>query len=338
MEETVVSIKNLTKSYQTQPDAPPLFALKEINLLVKRGEVFGIIGMSGAGKTTLMRCLTALERPSEGSVTVSGEEITSLTGFNLRRARKKIGMIFQHFNLFSSRTVLDNVAYPLELDGVSLEKRTARARELLALVGLAAKERNYPAQLSGGEKQRVAIARALANEPDILLCDEATSALDPRTTHAILELLAELNERLGLSILLITHEMEVIKQICTHVAVLEHGEVVEQGTVEELFVKPRHPTTERFLRNIVHEFPPILKKENAVLLRLSFTKGTARQPIISRLVREHDVEVNILLGGIDVLKTETIGNLVVELSGNVEERSRARVFLESQGVLCDELD
>lgn len=338
MGEAVVSIKNLTKSYRTQPDAPPLYALKEIHLLVKKGDVFGIIGMSGAGKTTLMRCLTALERPTEGGVFISGEEITALSGPPLRRARKKIGMIFQHFNLFSSRTVLDNIAYPLELEGVSREQRIERSRELLALVGLAAKESAYPAQLSGGEKQRVAIARALVNNPDVLLCDEATSALDPRTTHAILELLSKLNERLGLTIILITHEMEVIKQICTHVAVLEHGEVVEQGPVEELFARPKHPTTQRFLQNMIHEFPEHLKKENALLLRLSFTKGTAQQPIISRMLRQHAVEVNILLGGIDVLKTETIGNLIVELSGDPDERSRARSFLEAQGVVCDELD
>lgn len=337
MEGTVVSIKNLTKSYQTQPETPLHYALKNINLNVGRGEIFGIIGMSGAGKTTLMRCLIALECPTEGSVRISQEEITTLHGPHLRQARRKIGMIFQHFNLFSSRTVLDNIAYPLEIEGISRERREARARELLALVGLSEKEKHYPAQLSGGEKQRVAIARALVNNPAVLLCDEATSALDPRTTHAILDLLSELNAKLGLTILLITHEMEVIKQICTHVAVLERGEIVEQGPVEELFAKPHHPTTQRFLQNIVHELPAGLKKENADLLRLSFTKGTAQQPIISRLLREHAVEVNILLGGIDVLKTETIGNLVVELSGEVEERSRAKFFLESQGVLCDEL-
>ncbi len=331
MAKTVVSIQNLTKSYQTQR------ALKQINLNIQEGEVFGIIGMSGAGKTTLMRCLTALERPTHGKVRICNEEITTLSGASLRCARKKIGMIFQHFNLFSSRTVLENIVYPIEIEGASREKREARARELLDLVGLTAKERHYPAELSGGEKQRVAIARALINKPAVLLCDEATSSLDPRTTHSILTLLSELNERLGLTILLITHEMEVIKQICTHVAVLEHGEIVEQGGVEDLFAKPKHPTTQRFLQNITHELPKGLKKENSIMLRLSFTKGTAQQPIISRLLRQHAVDVNILLGGIDVLRTETIGNLVVELTGEAKERADAWSFLESQGVLCDEL-
>ena len=331
MEKSVVSIEDLTKRYGEEH-----LALGGIDLLVKKGEIFGIIGMSGAGKTTLMRCLTALERPSEGRITIAGEEITALRGGDLRCARKKIGMIFQHFNLFSSRTALDNITYPLEIEGVSKEERDKKGRELLALVGLKEKEGHYPAQLSGGEKQRVAIARALVHEPVVLLCDEATSALDPRTTASILELLAELNERLGLTILLITHEMEVVRQICTHVAVLEHGVVVEQGAVADLFAKPKHPTTQRFLQHMVHEIPDRVR-EDRTLLRLAFTGESAGQPIISRLIRAHGVEVNILLGGIDILKTETIGNLVVEISGSSEERSQARTFLEGQGVVCDEL-
>ncbi len=327
MEDIVVLIKNLTKKFQSES-----LALKEINLQVTRGDIFGIIGMSGAGKTTLMRCLTALERPSEGQILISGEEITSLEGAKLRSARKKIGMIFQHFNLFSSRSVLDNIAYPLELEGVSRTERLEKARSLLQLVGLGEKERYYPAQLSGGEKQRVAIARALIHDPDVLLCDEATSALDPHNTQAILELLAGLN----LTIILITHEMEVIKQICTHVAVLEHGEVVESGYVADLFANPKHPTTKRFLQNIVHELPEYTPSEDSTLLRLTFTGESAKQPIISNLVKRHEIEVNILHGGIDVLKTNTVGNLVVELKGAIEERVRARAFLETQGVGCHE--
>ncbi|MCH9626430.1 MAG: Methionine import ATP-binding protein MetN 2 [Chlamydiales bacterium] len=326
-EKSVISVRQLTKRYQTH------CALDALNLEVGKGEVFGIIGMSGAGKTTLMRCLTTLESPTEGEVFLANEPLS-------KRALKKMGMIFQHFNLFSSRSVLDNVAYPLEIAGVSRGKREARARELLELVGLAAKEKRYPAQLSGGEKQRVAIARALIHHPEVLLCDEATSSLDPRTTRDILDLLSRLNKERGLTIVLITHEMEVIKQICTHVAVLEHGEIVEKGPVAQLFAKPKHPTTQRFLQNISHEIPKDLevRKENSVLLRLAFTGSTANQPIMSRLIREHQVEVNILLGGMDVLTTETIGNLVVELTGAVGERARARAYLESQGVGCDELD
>lgn len=328
MEKAIIQIKNLTKYY------PPAYALKEIDLSVGPGEIFGIIGMSGAGKTTLIRCLTLLEEPTEGEIFIGGEELTSLSQRELRLARKKFGMIFQQFNLFSSRSVLDNVAYPLEIEGIALQERHTRARELLGLVGLRSKENKYPSQLSGGEKQRVAIARALANRPSVLLCDEATSALDPRTTHSILELLAELNEKLNLTILLITHEMDVIKQICTHVAVLEHGEIVEQGATAALFAHPKHPTTQRFLQNLTHEIPPYFVPEDPSkeLLRLSFTGESAGQPIISRMIREFRVDVNILLGGIDVLKTETIGNLVIELSGESEERSKACHFLTTYGV------
>lgn len=321
MEEIIVSLKHVSKIYQTQ------FALKDIDLEIRRGEIFGIIGMSGAGKSTLMRCLTGLEKPTEGSVLFSNS------------AKKKFGMIFQHFNLFSSRSAFANISYPLEIAGVPLEKRKQRVKELLELVGLKERGAFYPAELSGGEKQRVAIARALANHPQILFCDEATSALDPRTTRSILSLISELNERLGLTIVLITHEMAVIKQICTHVAVLEHGQIVEKGEARELFVHPKHPTTLAFLQNMVHEVPEHFysDKSDAVLLRLSFSGGSAKEPVISRLIRQYAVEVNILMGGIDLVRNETIGNLVIELTGDREERYRARAFLESQGVVCDEL-
>lgn len=321
MEEVVISVKHLSKSYQTHE------ALKGIDLEIRRGEVFGIIGMSGAGKSTLMRCLTGLEKPSRGEVLF------------LNSPKEKFGMIFQHFNLFSSRTAFDNIAYPLEIAKVPLNKRKERVKELLGLVGLAEKGDFYPSKLSGGEKQRIAIARALANHPRILFCDEATSALDPRTTRSILSLLLELNERLGVTLVLITHEMAVIKQICTHVAVLENGEIVEKGRVEELFAHPKHPTTLAFLQSMTHEVPEQLysDKPNAVLLRLWFSGGSAKEPIISRLIRRYPVEVNILMGGIDLVRNEAIGNLVIELTGEREERYRARAFLEEQGVVCDEL-
>jgi D-methionine transport system ATP-binding protein len=314
-------------------------ALKNINFSVKRGEIFGIIGMSGAGKSTLIRCLTCLEKPTDGQIFLDTEELTQLSGKELRSARKKIGMIFQHFNLFSARTAFENVTYPLEIDHVSAVERARRARELLSLVNLKGKENHYPAQLSGGEKQRVAIARALARTPHLLLCDEATSALDPRTTHSILELLEKLNEKLALTIVLITHEMEVIKHICSHVAVLEHGEIVEQGTTASLFSAPRHSTTKRFLQNLTHTIPEhfLPKEEGQELLRLSFTGRSAGQPVISRLIREHDVEVNILLGGIDVLKNETVGNLVIALSGSQQERLKVCQFLEKHGVLWEKV-
>lgn len=337
-QDVVIAVEELVKIYQTQT-TPPFKALNGINFSVKKGEIFGLIGMSGAGKSTLIRCLTCLEHPTEGRIFLGGCDLVSLSNSKLRAARKKIGMIFQHFNLFSARTALENVSYPLEIEKIKPQIRKKRALELLALVGLKGKESLYPSQLSGGEKQRVAIARALANAPEVLLSDEATSALDPRTTDTILELLSKLNHELGLTIVMITHEMKVIKQICTHVAVLEHGEIVESGSVADVFATPRHLTTRHFLLNLVHDIPKhfLPSRKDAELLRLTFRKKEAGRPIISQLVKNYQVDVNILLGGIDMLKTETIGHLIIELSGPVEERIRARLFLEEQGVHCEEV-
>ncbi len=324
--KNVVSVSQLSKCYGDH------LALNDLNLEIHSREIYGLIGMSGSGKTTFMRCLTALERPSKGKIFIAGEPISELGKRSLRLARRKIGMIFQHFNLFSARTALENVFYPLELMG----KSTAGAYELLKLVGLKGKENFYPAQLSGGEKQRVAIARALAGDPELLLCDEATSSLDPQSTHAVLELLSELNEKLGLTILLITHEMEVIRQVCTHVAVLEGGAVVEKGRTADLFAHPKHVITKRFLH---FEVPPGFQpsSSDSLLLRLSFPGASAKQPLISQLIRKCQVEVNILLGGIDQLKEETIGNLLIELRGDLEQRGHALKFLKDHGVGCDEL-
>ena len=330
----VIKIEALSKVYPSRKGAPPVYALNNISLDVKKGDIYGIIGMSGAGKTTLIRCLTALEPPTEGGVWIEDVELSTLSRKELRCARKKIGMIFQHFNLFSSRTALENVLFPMEIVN---RENLDRAEELLELVGLKHKKHAYPAQLSGGEKQRVGIARALACSPAVLLCDEATSSLDPKTTQTILDLLVELNSSLGLTIILITHQMEVIKKICTRVAVLEHGEIIEEGSVEDLFAAPSHPTTKQFLQGLVHELPDhfLPKQEGKELIRLSFKGEGAGQPIISRLIKNYEVEVNILLGGIDSLRTTTIGNLVVELSGSQEELRKARSFLESQDVICE---
>lgn len=329
----IIKIQNLSKRFKGTD------ALKGINLAIGQGDVFGIIGMSGAGKSTLIRCLACLEKPTGGEVFLKGEEISGLSSKELRKARKNMGMIFQHFNLFSSRTTLENCLYPLEIAGVPSSERVERGMELLDLVGLKGKEGHYPSQLSGGERQRVAIARALANNPSVLLCDEATSSLDPRSTHAILDLLAHLNYKLGLTIILITHEMEVIKQICTRVAVLEYGEIVEQGTTVDLFAAPHHPTTKRFLQSVTHAIPEHLlpRNEGQEVLRLTFTGKSASQPVISRLIRQHQVEVNILFGGIDILKTETVGSLVVALTGDAAERGRACQFLDQAGVRWEHL-
>jgi D-methionine transport system ATP-binding protein len=324
----IITIKHLSKRFGV------LQALKEIDLTVQEGEVCGIIGLSGAGKSTLIRCLACLEKPSDGAIFLKGEKISDLTPRQLRPFRKNIGMIFQHFNLFSSRTALDNITYPLEIEKVPKQQRIERGTTLLELVGLKGKENHYPVQLSGGERQRVAIARALALRPKVLLSDEATSSLDPYTTHAILDLLASLNHTLGLTIVLITHEMEVIKQICTQVAVLEKGEIVEKGPVATLFASPRHPTTKRFLQGVAHTIPEHLlpRAEGQDLLRLTFTGKSSQEPIISRLIRQHQVEINILFGGIDLLQTETVGNLVIALSGALSEREKACQFLERSGV------
>lgn len=314
---TLLYVKNLTTP-----------VLKNVSFTVKKGAIFGIIGESGAGKTSLLRTLVGLEKNFTGTIffpSLEGKDIT-----------KNVGMIFQHFNLFSARTVLENITYPLEISGFSKEECKKRAKELLLLVGLERKEKSYPALLSGGEKQRVAIARALALNPALLLSDEATSALDPTTKKNILSLLLDLNQRLGLTIILITHEMAVIKEVCTEVLVLEKGAVVELGPVEELFLNPSHPTTRKFLKTLSHDDIPKhlwgYANEEQELWELHFKGMTAEQPIIHTLIKQYEIEVNILLGGIDMLRTVTVGNLLVAIKGPKQERNRAYQFLQTKEV------
>lgn len=331
----IVSIKKLSKTFSSPSGL--IYALKEISLSIRKKSVTGIIGGSGAGKSTLIRCLTGLEKPTEGGIWIGGSEISGLKGKPLRTARRKIGMVFQQFNLFSSRTAWQNVAYPLEISGISLTERKKKACELLELVGLPTQAYSFPAQLSGGQQQRVAIARALSSDPDLLLCDEATSSLDPRTTQSILELLLQLNQSLGLTILCVTHEMEVVKRICTDVVVLEQGEIVEEGAVESVFASPQHPTTRHFLQNLSHEVPlPLLAHRKGALVRLYFKGPAAEKPIISRLIKQFDIEVNILVGGIDCLRRSMVGNLLVELTGAPDSIEKARHFLQEEGVICEE--
>lgn len=254
----LLQIKKLSKTFKGKDRL--VSALSDVSIEVEKGEVFGIIGLSGAGKSTLIHALGLLERPTSGEIFFAGENLTTMKKKPLRNYRKKIGMIFQQFNLLSSRTVFENIAYPLEIVSIPKNKQQSRIEELLELVNLSDKKNAYPSELSGGEKQRVGIARALANHPDLLLCDEATSALDPKTTKEILNLLRKLNRDLGLTIVLITHEMDVIKQICQKVAVLEDGEVVESGRVSEVFADPKHPTTKSFLKQAHHELPAQLLK------------------------------------------------------------------------------
>jgi D-methionine transport system ATP-binding protein len=286
-------------------------ALDGVSLHVKQGEIFGVLGQSGAGKSTLIRCVNQLERPTSGYVTVDGQEITKLFGAKLRESRQRIGMIFQHFNLLSCRTVAENIAFPLEVMGYSKLKRRAKVEELISLVGLTGKANAYPAQLSGGQKQRVGIARALAGEPKVLLSDEATSALDPQTTRSILELLRDLNKRMGLTILLITHEMGVVKHICDSVAILHAGKVVEQGRVSDLIAKPESLLSQEvFPRRNGHKPRP-----GAVLATIAFAGEQASKPIFATLARRFDVDINILSGSVETVGDRRVGQFHIELEG-----------------------
>lgn len=338
---SLIRIENVSKTFETKERM--LYALKNVSLEIEKGDIFGIIGLSGAGKSTLMRCLTSLEKPSSGKVLIKGQDIAKMSEKELLAFRKKIGMIFQHFNLLSSRTAAGNIAYPLEIDNECKRdpaKDAARVEELLKLVGLSSKKEAYPTQMSGGEKQRVGIARAIANGPDILFCDEATSALDPKTTKETLALLKHLQKSLGLTIVLITHQMEVIKQICNKVAVLDKGEIVEKGSLAEVFTDPKHPMTAHFLQNTIHEIPPHFFKESSPyrkLMRLHFKGINAGEPIISQIIKRFAIEANILLGWIDCLQTVTVGTLIIEFLGPPEKISEALVFLTEQGITFEAL-
>jgi D-methionine transport system ATP-binding protein len=339
----MIEIEALTKTFHGP--AGPVPVLREVSLSVKQGEVFGIIGRSGAGKSTLVRCIDLLERPTSGRVVVAGQEVTALQGQALRAARRRIGMVFQHFNLLSSRTALDNVALPLELAGASRREAREAAAPLLDLVGLGEKRDRLPAELSGGEKQRVGIARALASKPAVLLCDEATSALDPETTKAILSLIKDINRRLGLTVVLITHEMQVIKEICDRVAVLDRGEVVEQGPVFDVFTSPRAEVTRRFVRDLVdRELPPGLVQRLAApggggnpVVRIAFTGPTTHSPVVSEAVLRHGVLINILHGTVDSIQGSPYGNLVVEAIGAASDVQAALDFIRSKNLKVEVL-
>jgi D-methionine transport system ATP-binding protein len=318
----VIRIEQVHKTYQVDGRAIP--ALSDISLNIGKGEIFGIIGRSGAGKSTLIRTLNLLERPSKGSIFVEDEDITRFDSSQLLRLRQRIGMIFQHFNLLNAKTVAANIEWPLKITGkYSTAERAARVTELLELVGLAEHRDKYPAQLSGGQKQRVGIARALANYPHLLLCDEATSALDPETTQAILRLLLDINRKLGLTIVLITHEMQVIRSICDRVAVIEAGRIVESGDVAEVFLHPQHAVT----RGMVAESDPFASEAPALLaqnfagrlLRLTYVGDVTYQPILSEIVAATPVRIAILQGTIARIKDTPYGQLLVELQGEPDD-------------------
>lgn len=317
-------------------------AVRDVSLAIQDGEIFGIIGFSGAGKSTLVRCINLLERPTNGTVVVDGKEMTALSPKELRLARRKIGMIFQHFNLMPSRTVFGNVAYPLQGQGLSKQAIQNKVRKLLKLVDIADKETAYPSQLSGGQKQRVAIARALANDPKVLLCDEATSALDPQTTKAILTLLKDLNQKLNLTIVMITHEMAVVKEICDHVAIMEHGQVVEQGEVFSLFADPKQPITQNFIRTtsnlqkieeLIAEGSPVVQLQpGEVIVRLSYIQKNVSEPLISTLSQRFQISLNIIFADIEIVQDAPIGGTVAILSGKREQITKAMEYLIEKNV------
>ena len=310
-------------------------ALKQINLTIEDGSIFGIIGSSGAGKSTLVRCLNLLERPTEGKVFLDDIELTALSNGRLRKERRKIGMVFQQFNLLAQRNALKNVCYPLEIAGVPGKQAKERAIELLKLVGLEDRMYNFPAQLSGGQKQRVAIARALATEPKYLLCDEATSALDPNTTNSILELLKEINERLGVTIIVITHEMKVVEKICTQVAVLNEGEVIEQGSVQEVFLSPKT----KIAQEMIYPKPKYDNRNfHGKVFRLAFGGQSSSEPIVANLVLKCQTPVNILGAGTEDIGGKAYGQMLLEFPKDEAAIAEAKKYLDSIGVHYEEED
>ena len=333
----MITFEQLQKTYPARGSGAPVQALADIDLTVERGEIYGIIGRSGAGKSTLLRTVNLLEKPTSGRVLVDGVDMTSLSARELREARHSIGMIFQHFNLLSSRTVFDNVALPLELAGVGKAQVREAVEPLLDLVGLTDKRDRYPAELSGGQKQRVGIARALASKPKVLLSDEATSALDPETTTQILHLLADINKRLGLTIVLITHEIAVIKEICHKVAVMENGRIIEEGPVFDVFAHPKHPTTHTFVDPVINRGIPDALRDRLsktevpgsnMVLRITFTGERATSPVISAISRKLNLDLNIWHGQIDEIQGAPFGTLVVEAIGNPQSIEAAISLLK----------
>ncbi|AKG03974.1 methionine ABC transporter ATP-binding protein [Salimicrobium jeotgali] len=333
----MISIKGLSKVFRTKDQ--DVHAVSDLEATIDSGEIFGVIGYSGAGKSTFIRLLNRLEDPSGGTINIDDREISSLSKGDLRLARQDMGMIFQHFNLLWSRTVEDNIAFPLEIAGVSKEERKERVDELVELVGLGGRGTSYPSQLSGGQKQRVGIARALANRPKVLLCDEATSALDPETTDSILDLLVDINAKLGLTIVLITHEMHVIRKICHRVAVMEDGKIVEEGDVLDVFLRPKQKVTKRFVDQVMgdpdRESSLSLIKEEYPLgevAQFHFVGERTHQALISEVSRKFQVDVNVLHGKITQTQKGAYGTLIVHLEGEKEEIERALTYVRETSV------
>ncbi len=336
----MIELQNITKDFNSKKEN--IHAVKDVSLTINDGEIFGIIGFSGAGKSTLVRCINLLERPSSGKVILDGKDLTEMSDKELREERKKIGMIFQHFNLMRSRTVYGNIAFPLKKSGLSKEEKDKKITSLLRLVGLEDKKDAYPSQLSGGQKQRVAIARALANDPKVLLCDEATSALDPQTTKAILKLLEEVNKQLGITIIIITHQMEVVKDICDRVAIMDMGEVVETGHTADVFLKPKEPVTKSFIETAsnISKVYDLIKSGDAFtelkhgekMMILTYSNVNTKEAMISHLSRTYGVDASIIFGNVEILKDKPLGKLVVIMGGKEENIGSAIDYLKSAGI------
>ena len=331
----MIEIKNLSKTYETADGL--VTALKDVSLTVEDGDIYGIIGMSGAGKSTLVRCINLLERPTGGKVYLDGVELTALNEKELREQRRHMGMIFQQFHLLMQKTALENVCFPMEISGVPKAQAKARAKELLELVGLADRTESYPSQLSGGQKQRVAIARALATEPKVLLCDEATSALDPNTTAGVLKLLKDINERLGITIVVITHEMSVIQEICDRVAIIDGGLIAEEGTVEEIF---RNPKTKIGQELVLHEGAnrEACTGRLPYCYRLVFKGGSENEPVLGQMMIETKGLVNILAANTRTIDDEAFGQMVLQFPEEKTLRETMIQYLRDRGVVVEEVE
>jgi len=327
----MITIKDLTKEYKTKKGT--VTGVDHVNLTVNEGEVFGIVGYSGAGKSSLLRCMNLLELPTSGKIEVDGLDLTKLKGEALRKARLKIGMIFQHFYLISQKTVAENIAFALRAANTPKEKMESRVLELLDMVGLSEKKDVFPAQLSGGQKQRVGIARALANNPSVLLCDEATSALDPKTTLSILRLLKKINRELNITIVLITHEMNVVKEICDRMAIMQAGRVIEEGPVYEIFSSPKAELTKEFISSVVSFDVPsaILEQVSGCIVKVMFKGSLAGEGVISDTVQQFDVRGNFLHGSIEYIQEIPLGLFLMEIQGHPDNIARALTYMEGRG-------
>jgi len=338
--EQLIEMKNISKVYTR--NGANIQALNEVNLKVAEGDIFGVIGYSGAGKSTLIRLINFIERPTSGKVLINGVDLDTYTLKQLRQARKNIGMIFQHFNLLNSKTIYHNVAIPLVLSKKDKREINARVMELLDFVGLADKADSYPNELSGGQKQRIGIARALASNPSILLCDEATSALDPQTTDSILKLLQKVNQEYNITIVIITHEMSIIQKVCNRVAVMENGEIIEQGNVLDVFGSPQQVSTQKFVRTIIHDqVPDTIKNKmqhipGSRLFTIPFDQN-ATNPIVNHLIRTFDITVNIIFASMNEIQDDTVGYIVLQLIGDETALEDAANYLKKQPILAKEM-